>query len=98
MKKLSLISFLVLNLLSACSTASIQTQRLNTAESYIQQTEQLLVGSLDDDLIRAAQQDLDTANAYLATLKDYRKLMTDDEMKRYKALKQRSDEIMKRIR
>lgn len=72
----------------------LQSSRLDTAEGYIIQTEQALARKQ----IRIAEDNLGTANAYLLTLRDFKKSLTINEIKRYELLKQRADGLGKQIR
>jgi hypothetical protein len=85
--------------LSACSSSSsLQSNRLDTAEEHILEAEQALANSAGSAGIKIADDNLGTANAYLATLNDHKKYLTENELKRYQALKQRSDGLLKRIK
>ncbi len=92
------VSIFILFQFSACSTSSLQSNRLDTAEEHILQAEQALANSSGSLGIRIADENLGTANAYLATLHDHKKYLTENELKRYQALKQRTDGLLKRIR
>lgn len=72
----------------------LQSGRLDTAESHIIQAEH----ALQRKQIRIADENLGTASAYLLTLRDNKKALTKNELKRYQALKQRSEGLMKQIR
>ncbi len=88
---------LVLFQISACSTANLQTDRLNSVEDYLQQVEVLLSSSQNSQSIYIADEKLGTAKAYLETLRDNRKFLTENELRRYNALKQRANSLARQI-
>ena len=92
-----LITTTVLMMLTACSTSSVQTKRLNTVEELILQTEHDLTNSSGSSNKIKAQEKLGTAKAYLATLKDYQKSLTTKELARYKDLTKKSEELSKQV-
>ena len=94
--KILLVILTILTLLTGCSTSSVQSKRLDTAEELIIQTERDLTSTIGDTNKLKAQEKLGTANAYLATLKDYQKSLTKEELERYKALTKKSDALSKR--
>lgn len=79
--------------LSACSGIPIQGNRLSEAENYIRGAERALA----DSRILIARDNLGVANAYLATLKDNRKLLTRDEQKHYHTLLKRAETLNKKL-
>ena len=91
------LSILITLLLSGCSTAALQTSRLDTAEEYIVQAEQAIGSSPNQTQIIYATESLGTANAYLATLKDNKKHLSKQELERFKALKLRAKNLQNRI-
>ena len=86
------LSFLIS--LSACSTANLQSSRLEQAEYYITQAEQL---STSDNNRQLAIEELGTAEAYLATLTDFRKHLNDQETAKLKTLKTRAKVLRRRL-
>ncbi|MEE9326385.1 MAG: hypothetical protein V3U71_03745 [Cocleimonas sp.] len=88
----------ILFYLLGCSSISLQSKRLNTAESFIIEAEHILNGSPQRGRLTAANENLGTANAYLLTLKDNRKHLSENEKRRYQSLKQRANQLKKRIR
>lgn len=84
--------------LMACSSIPLQSKRLDSAEDHIIQAEQALAGSSSNVQIRIADENLGTASAYLDTLKDQKKFMTEPETQRYQSLKQRAEMLLKQIR
>ena len=93
-----LLNISIITLLSACSTSSLQTKRLDTAENLIIQAEQTLSSPSGQKYKQQINEDLGTANAYLATLNDYKKSLNKAEIERYKALKRRSNVLMQRVK
>ena len=102
MKTLSSLLFLytfIVFQLSSCSSTPLQSIRLEAAEIHIMQAEQALANSSGNETeIRIADENLGTATAYLATLNDQKKYLSENEMKQYQALKQRAENLSKRIR
>lgn len=92
--KLLLLSLFVAVQLSSCSTKNLQSDRLDSAESYIQQAEQSLSSAGNK---QNAANNLGTAKAYLGTLRDHKKYLTKNEFKRYQALTQRTNTLSKRL-
>ena len=88
---------LIIFQLSACSTANVQTDRLKAAESYIAQAEQAVSSPSKRTTKFIAENNLGTAKAYLETLRDNKKFLTDAELKTYHALKQRANMLSKRL-
>ncbi len=84
--------------LSGCSSTSLQSKRLDTAESFIVEAEHILDSPPHRDRITAINENLGTANAYLLTLKDNKKYLSENEKKRYPSIKQRADQLKKSIR
>ena len=94
---ISLITSVIFQL-SACSTTSLQSNRLDSAESYIVRAEKIIANSPRKAEKNLAEENLGTATAYLETLRDNRKFLTKDEHKRRQELKQRADKLSKLIR
>jgi hypothetical protein len=85
--------------LTSCSSTPLQSKRLEAAEAHIMQAEQALANSSDDDSeVRVADENLGTATAYLATINDQKKYLSENEMKQFQALKQRAKDLSRRIR
>ena len=85
--------------LTSCSSTPLQSKRLEAAETHIMQAEQALANSSDDDIeVRVADENLGTATAYLATINDQKKYLSENEMKQFQALKQRAKDLSRRIR
>lgn len=84
--------------LSACSNANLQSNRLDSAESYIERAEQIIANSPGETEKNLAEENLGTAIAYLETVRDNRKFLTKDEYKRRLELKQRADKLINMIR
>ena len=81
----------------ACSTKTLQHDRLNLAENYIEKAEGIIANSRGENDKILAQETLGTAQAYLETLRDNRKFLTEQEQKRRLDLKQRAEELSKVI-
>jgi len=96
--RLFFLSSLIILQLSGCSSSPLQSNRLDTAESFIAQAEQALNGSPLNNQIRIANENIGTANAYLLTLHDNKRRLSVNEQKRYLSLKLRADNLKKRIR
>lgn len=92
-KTFFLSSFFLL-LLSACSTGSLQMDRMDTAEAYITQAEQ----ALGKGQMMIADDKLGIATAYLATVADHKKFLSKAELDRYNQLTSRIQRLTKRIR
>jgi len=84
--------------LSACTNASLQSNRLDAAESYIVRAEKIIANSSGKAEKNLAEESLGTATAYLETVRDNRKFLTKNEHKRRQELKQRADKLSKLIR
>ncbi|MEB8433702.1 hypothetical protein OO007_15795 [Cocleimonas sp. KMM 6892] len=82
-------------LLVACSNAPVQTKRLNTVEDLVVGAERVLSNNTNPNAKQYAKQNLDTAGAYLLTLRDNKKILSDDQLKRYNALTQRISVLQK---
>jgi len=87
----------LLLLQTACSQDTLQTDRLNLAENYIGKAEQIVTRSVGEKDNILAEESLGTAKAYLETLRDNKKFLTEQEEKRRLELKQRADQLLKRI-
>lgn len=83
--------------LSACSNANLQSNRLDSAESYIERAEQIIANSPGETEKNLAEENLGTAIAYLETVRDNRKFLTKEERKRRLELKQRAKTLSKLI-
>jgi hypothetical protein len=90
---LLLISATITLLLTACTGASLQSSRLDKAESFMIQAEQAI--SMNN--MRVAQENIGTSNAYILTLKDNFKFLSDEEKSRYNNLKARIEKINQRV-
>jgi len=93
MQKLAIYLAFIISL-NACSTANLQSSRLEQAEYYITQAEQL---STSDNNKQLAREELGTAEAYLATLTDFRKHLNDQEAAKLKTLKSRAKILKSRL-
>ena len=82
-------------LLVACSNAPVQTKRLNTVEDLVIGAERVLSNNTNPNAKQYAKQNLDTAGAYLLTLRDNKKILSDNQLKRYNALNQRISVLQK---
>lgn len=99
MPKINLIALiLIMFQLTACSTKFVQSDRLKSAESYLVRAEQAISSSPNGMTKISADADLGTAKAYLETLRDNKKFLTDDEKSKYQALKQRASKLTTLIR
>ncbi len=83
--------------LSACSRTNLQSNRLDSAESYIERAEQIIANSPRKAEKNLAKENLGTATAYLETVRDNRKFLTKEERKRRLELKQRAKTLSKLI-
>jgi len=84
--------------LSACSNANLQSNRLDSAESYIERAEQIIANSPGEIEKNLAEENLGTAIAYLETVRDNRKFLTKEERKRRLELKRRAKNLSDSIR
>jgi hypothetical protein len=82
-------------LLVACSNAPVQTKRLNTVEDLVVGAERVLSNNTNPNAKQYAKQNLDTAGAYLLTLRDNKNILSDNQLKRYNALTQRISVLQK---
>ena len=82
---------------TACSQDRLQTDRLNLAENYIGKAEQIVTHSTGGEDNILAEETLGTAKAYLETVRDNKKFLTEQEERRRLELKQRADQLLKRI-
>jgi len=87
--------FMLLLVVTACSTASLQTVRMDKAEEQIILAEQALSQASSNRAI-IAKENAGTANAYLATVRDYIKFLTPNEKARLQTLQQRVNSIVQR--
>ena len=81
----------------ACSTQTLQHDRLDLAENYIVKAEGIIANSRGENDKILAQETLGTAKAYLETLRDNRKFLSKQENKRRLDLKQRAEALSKAI-
>ncbi len=88
-----LVSFFIVILLSACSTTSLQSARMDKAEQQTILAEQAL-RQKDHNSAVVAKETAGTANAYLATVRDYIKFLTPAEKERLTSLQQRVDRVI----
>lgn len=88
-----LVSFLIVILLSACSTTSLQSARMDEAEQQTILAEQAL-RQKDHNSAVVAKETAGTANAYLATVRDYIKFLTPAEKARLTSLQQRVNMVI----
>jgi len=87
----------LLFLQTACSQDTLQADRLNQAENYIGRAEQIITHSAGEKDNILAEENLGTAKAYLETLRDNKKFLTEQEERRRLELKQRADQLQKII-
>lgn len=71
---------------------------MNTAEDHIIEAERALSGAYGGVDKPYANANVGTASAYLATVYDNRKFLTDNEQKRYQALTQRVEQLKTQVR
>lgn len=90
-----ILAFTIISL-SACTP--LQSRRLDTAEDYIVEAEQILAGPPHHDQVKVADDTIGSAKAYLLTLKDFKKRLNSHELKRYKVLQQRANGVTNRIK
>ena len=87
----------VLVLLAGCSSTTLHTKRLNIAEDQINYAEQVLSQSPSSEQIKMVSDELGTATAYLATVEDFKKFLSNEELRRHKALLHRANTLLGRI-
>ncbi|WP_299879591.1 hypothetical protein [uncultured Cocleimonas sp.] len=95
--KILFTTVLTTTLLVGCSNAPVQTSRLNSVEDLILDAERVLSNNAGPNPIQYAKQNLDTAGAYLLTLRDNKKVLSDIQLKRYNSLTQRISTLRKQI-
>ncbi len=95
--KILISSIITAVLLTGCSTAPVQGDRLNTAEELLIDVENILARSSEPNAKLYAKEQLGSANAYLLTLKDNKKVLTKTQLQRYNALLQRASSLQKRV-
>ena len=95
--KILLTTALTTTLLVGCSNAPVQTDRLNTVEDLLFDAENVLSRNTGPNPKQYAKENLDTAGAYLLTLRDNKKLLSKIQMKRYNSLTQRVSTLRKKL-
>lgn len=95
--KILLTSVLTTALLSGCSNAPVQNNRMNTVENLLLDAKRALSQSSDTNSKRYAKDNLDTASAYLLTLRDNKRGFSDIQLKRYNSLNQRVSKLQKQL-
>ena len=92
--KKSLLTLLVLIFLTACSVSKLQSERLDNAEKYLVEAEQISTtkqnGSINNEYL---QNTLGTARAFLATVLDNKRFLTKEELKRHAELTKRVNSL-----
>jgi len=84
--------------LTGCSGTRIQTSRLNSVEDLVYDAESALKSKSNPNYKQYATESLGSASAYLLTLKDFKKSMNMEELKRYNYLLQRVSTLQKSIK
>jgi len=95
--KILFTTVLTTTLLVGCSNAPVQTNRLNTVEDLLLDAERMLSRNSGPNSKQYAKQNLDTAGAYLLTLRDNKKVLSDTQLKRYNSLSQRVSTLRKQL-
>ena len=95
--KLLLTTVISTTFLTGCSTAPVQNDRLNTVENLLRDSERVLSQNSVSNPKQYAKENLDTASAYLLTLKDNKRRFSDIQLKRYNSLSERVSTLQKKL-
>ena len=79
--------------ITGCATSNLQGSRLDAAEEHLIQAERASASNK----VTLADNNLGVATAYLATLKDNKKRLTESQKKRYQTLLQREKNLARKI-
>ena len=95
--KILLSTVLTTTLITGCSNAPVQNNRLNTVENLLQDAERMLSQNTASNSQLYAKENVDTASAYLLTLKDNKRVLSDSQLKKYNTLSQRASSLQKQL-
>ena len=95
--KILLSTVISTSFLTGCSNAPVQTGRLNTVENLLYDAERVLKLNSVSNPKQYAKENLDTASAYLLTLRDNKKVLSDSQLKKYNTLSQRVLSLQKQL-
>lgn len=95
--KVLLTTILTTTILTACSNAPVQNKRLNTVEYLVIGAERALSSKSVPNPVQYAKGNLDTAGAYLLTLRDNKKILSEIQLKKYNSLTQRVTILLKQL-
>ena len=95
--KILLTTLLTTTVITGCSTAPVQTDRLNTVEDLLLDAERVLSNKSVSNPNQYAKENLGSASAYLLTLRDNKKVLSDSQLKRYNSLTKRVSALQKQL-